>query len=246
MISDSRAVQFAANAISDVFHDEATDGEIAVLFACALHESGFGYNWRGAGVGSFNMGAVQCGKWTGKRFVYVDTHPNADGTSTRYTACFRAYDSEQLGWDDLCRIMYQGPRKIVREAAIRNDWHGVSKSMHSTVYYEGFGKTVEDRIRNHQRAMSRGINRALAVLGAQQVITPALVTIQDLPTLSRGSTSEAVKLLQRELQLAADGIFGPVTQAAVRTYQTLHGLVVDGRVGPATWKALLTDEYVPS
>ncbi|MFE9023399.1 peptidoglycan-binding protein [Streptomyces sp. NPDC007808] len=37
---------------------------------------------------------------------------------------------------------------------------------------------------------------------------------------------------------AVDGIFGPVTEDAVRRFQERAGLVVDGIVGPHTWKAL--------
>jgi peptidoglycan hydrolase-like protein with peptidoglycan-binding domain len=39
--------------------------------------------------------------------------------------------------------------------------------------------------------------------------------------------------------LAADGIFGPLTQGAVRTFQGAHGLGVDGIVGNQTWPALI-------
>ncbi|WP_327593939.1 peptidoglycan-binding protein [Streptomyces chartreusis] len=37
---------------------------------------------------------------------------------------------------------------------------------------------------------------------------------------------------------AVDGIFGPVTERAVRQVQRRAGLVVDGIIGPHTWKAL--------
>ncbi|MFJ3308994.1 peptidoglycan-binding protein [Streptomyces sp. NPDC086549] len=35
-----------------------------------------------------------------------------------------------------------------------------------------------------------------------------------------------------------DGLFGPMTQRAVKDIQKRHGLVVDGVIGPHTWKAL--------
>jgi outer membrane protein OmpA-like peptidoglycan-associated protein len=40
------------------------------------------------------------------------------------------------------------------------------------------------------------------------------------------------------LQLAVDGIVGPATRSAIRTFQQKQGLVVDGIVGPATEAAL--------
>lgn len=58
------------------------------------------------------------------------------------------------------------------------------------------------------------------------------------PTLRRGSTSSLVEQVQTKVGVAADGNFGPKTEAAVRAFQRAHGLVPDGIVGPKTWAAL--------
>ena len=47
-----------------------------------------------------------------------------------------------------------------------------------------------------------------------------------------------VRVAQRRLGVAADGVFGPGTEAAVKAFQAAHGLTADGVVGPATWQAL--------
>lgn len=62
-------------------------------------------------------------------------------------------------------------------------------------------------------------------------------------TVRLGDRGPVVKLLQQRLranghQLAADGVYGPDTLAAVRRHQRAWQLVVDGVVGPATWATL--------
>lgn len=59
-------------------------------------------------------------------------------------------------------------------------------------------------------------------------------------TVSKGSRGDTVTALQRRLSLVADGIFGPITDEAVREFQKSRGLTVDGIVGPKTWGALGT------
>jgi len=58
------------------------------------------------------------------------------------------------------------------------------------------------------------------------------------PWLRQGSVGDAVKELQRALGVAADGVFGRLTERAVREFQLAQNLGVDGIVGPATWAKL--------
>jgi murein DD-endopeptidase MepM/ murein hydrolase activator NlpD len=56
--------------------------------------------------------------------------------------------------------------------------------------------------------------------------------------LMLGSQGDLVAHTQRALRIAADGVFGAQTDAAVRKFQYAAKLQVDGIVGPATWSAL--------
>jgi len=68
--------------------------------------------------------------------------------------------------------------------------------------------------------------------------TPALDTGAFGLMLKSGSTGAAVAAVQERLGVAADGVFGPVTEAAVRDFQLRNALDVDGVVGPITWTKL--------
>jgi hypothetical protein len=72
-----------------------------------------------------------------------------------------------------------------------------------------------------------------------------------LQHLQRGSEGPAVAQLQQRLNeegadpaLEVDGVFGPLTEAAVKVFQTAHGLEPDGIVGPLTRAALGIEERV--
>lgn len=52
--------------------------------------------------------------------------------------------------------------------------------------------------------------------------------------LKNGSKGNEVKALQEKLGLAADGDFGPGTEAKLKAWQTANGLTADGVAGPAT------------
>ena len=54
-------------------------------------------------------------------------------------------------------------------------------------------------------------------------------------TLKRGDRGEDVKTVQAAVGTVTDGRFGPVTEAAVKVFQKLHGLGPTGIVDAATW-----------
>jgi N-acetyl-anhydromuramyl-L-alanine amidase AmpD len=64
------------------------------------------------------------------------------------------------------------------------------------------------------------------------------------PILRRGARGVAVRELQTRLtgaglSIRVDGIFGPRTEAAVRSFQRAQRLRADGVVGPQTWQRLI-------
>ena len=58
--------------------------------------------------------------------------------------------------------------------------------------------------------------------------------------LKKGDNNENVKLMQQKLGIEpAVTNFGPKTEAAVKAWQSAHGLTADGIVGPATWAKIM-------
>lgn len=80
--------------------------------------------------------------------------------------------------------------------------------------------------------------KAMAALGGK-VSVAAPVTTAVAETLRRGSKGDAVKKMQAKLGLAADGDFGPGTEAALKKWQSANGLAADGVAGPKTLAKLL-------
>lgn len=59
--------------------------------------------------------------------------------------------------------------------------------------------------------------------------------------LRRGCRGTDVRTLQRALKLYEDGIFGKLTEEAVKEFQAKNGLEPDGVVGPKTWALIQGD-----
>ena len=59
-----------------------------------------------------------------------------------------------------------------------------------------------------------------------------------MEVLKKGSHGTNVQLLQQTLHVQADGVFGIMTENAVKAFQRNNGLIADGIVGPKTWEKL--------
>lgn len=92
-------------------------------------------------------------------------------------------------------------------------------------------------------AMQKAVAMAGNIQGVRKVkvdnlTTPGGTDKENRPMLALSSSGELVKTVQAKVGVAADGIFGSKTEAAVRAFQSAHGLDPDGIVGPKTWRAL--------
>ena len=71
-------------------------------------------------------------------------------------------------------------------------------------------------------------------------------TISPWPTVKNGSSGHPIETLQYLLRarghpVAVDGAFGVSTEAAVKAFQTSHGLPANGIVDAATWAPLVVE-----
>jgi peptidoglycan hydrolase-like protein with peptidoglycan-binding domain len=69
-------------------------------------------------------------------------------------------------------------------------------------------------------------------------------SVSPWPVVRQGANGHPVRTLQdllraRHHSVTVDGVFGPLTDAAVRAFQGERQLAVDGVVGPNTWSALV-------
>ncbi|MCC6222780.1 MAG: peptidoglycan-binding protein [Thermoleophilia bacterium] len=102
-----------------------------------------------------------------------------------------------------------------------------------------FGRQTLKAVRAFQRRAGLTVDgiagpRTLTALSAARALERGLAG----RTLERGDRGPAVERLQRALGIVADGIFGPRTAEAVRSFQQRAGLEPDGIAGPATLAAL--------
>jgi putative chitinase len=91
---------------------------------------------------------------------------------------------------------------------------------------------LADRQARYAKAMA-------ALSGKIDTSAPAAAPAASTSVLRVGSTGHDVKRMQVALKIAADGQFGPGTEAALKKWQAANGLTADGVAGPKTLAKLL-------
>jgi putative chitinase len=95
---------------------------------------------------------------------------------------------------------------------------------------------LEDRQKRYAHAMEV-LGMSVEDLGADDDSVEDI--IDDIGVLRKGMRGEGVRLMQEALGTAADGVFGPGTERALKEWQSANGLTADGIAGPATFAKLL-------
>lgn len=125
--------------------------------------------------------------------------------------------------------LYVGKVKMVSG----KKYFGVLNSWGKDVGQEGWQWIDE----NYMLAMIENVSPIWCVLTMvmKAEVTPPVVQYTFTKLLKYRMSGTDVKMLQTKLGgLKVDGIFGPMTLAAVKRFQSSHGLVPDGVVGPLT------------
>lgn len=227
------------------FDREAERPEAQLTQAVGFIETGYAQFWKGEGIGSNNVGAVQAGaSWTGATFSYTDTAPNADGTSTPYVTKFRKYPTLVDGFTDLVKRVLTGGRgegreKLVQPAAKKGDLLAFSSGLFDTVYYEGFGRNREERIGHHVKALKNALVLMCREIGEPMPDGSALP--RSIRVVRQGERGEHVRIIQKVVGAKDDGVFGRDTRAKVEAWQRSQRLKPDGVFGPVSYGEVVND-----
>ena len=147
-----------------------------------------------------------------------------------------------------CSIHYVNANNVIMRAGPTNNSAHI-RTLHTNTQV-GHSSSETTMGANGQRWDKVVFSGSIGWIPAQYLQPTQVSTNQsssdDRPILTQGSSGAAVTDLQTLLSnygyLSSDGIdgdFGPITEDAVKLFQTVNGLDNDGIVGPLTWETLL-------
>lgn len=155
--------------------DYCTPAVVQGLMAVSRHETCF--SECKPFIGAHNYGAIQCGVIANKEgkcpaacIPARDTSPTAAGTSISYLGCFEAKNTAEGGIGRFVKLMAVD-RPLIAAALPSGDAREIATAMRKSYYFEGFGKTQEERIENYAKAIDRNAQMNAQQLRAEQLVT---------------------------------------------------------------------------
>jgi len=171
-------------------------------------------------------GQLDNATWT--KMVALKLVPSRNGGSTTTTSPLSAYV------DTVLQRGSKGEAVVALQKALGLSADG------------SFGPGTETKVKAYQTSKKLPATGIVAkstwqALTGTTPTSPTAHPLQQFATqvLQRGSKGAAVTALQKALAIAADGTFGPGTEAKVIAYQKAKGLTATGVVAATTWAALM-------
>jgi len=205
---------------------ESTASKIKVTPVAIVAQAALESAWGQSTVGTHGLFGVKAdASWTGAR-VLARTREVVNGDWVVEDDWFRDYPSFEACLDDHFSFLYRNTR--YRDA-------GVFDGKGDINYFEALqhaGYATDPRYASILESVAETI---------RGYFLKDMTTDTSAPSarlLMIGCTGADVAALQAALGMTPDSQFGPVTLAAVKTFQEKHNLDADGVVGPATRLAL--------
>jgi hypothetical protein len=174
---------------------------IQAVQAIALHETGYGGNWGGAGVGSHNWGAEQCHQvgnvpdcdpaqatCPGGSFPHIDHH--ADGSC--YVSCFCSFPDDTTGArhfvQTLTSILKRNGQTL--DVLESGDATAIANQMRANGYFEAPAASYASAIANGAKSIASALSEDVAVNGVGPAPPPGGQPV----TVSGGGDNTALVL----------------------------------------------------
>lgn len=117
---------------------------------------------------------------------------------------------------------------------VKNTEKKPTKDLYSVSEFNNF-QPVKLKFPRTQHFIAQQVNEDAILLARYQRSTG-----RNVPNLRFGNSGLAVRVLQRLLiangyAIRVDGVYGAITESAVKAFQSRRNLITDGIVGPRTW-----------
>lgn len=236
----------------------------SMTIAQAICESGWGRS--GLTQKGNNLFGIKAGtSWKGP-YLVMKTSEYVGGKYVSIDAKFRKYNSYSESLEDHCKLLLSDRYKDVRKAANYSAACAALESCGyatSPTYSETLIKIIQDNHLDTYDTKNIILVPDIHVKRFQMLCN--LLEIEDdhgnkieednkcgpitkscikkMRKLENGCRGEDVRYIQRYIKTDMDGIFGPITKAAVRIYQRKHLLEIDGICGQETWTCIVENGY---